>query len=425
MSHDLTRREVLKTAAATGAALTVPSMVFAETPGAATFKIGVIGCGGRGSGAVVDHLTASPNSVLHAMADVFPDRLEGSYNNLKEAMKDRVKVADDHKFTGFDAYQKLLKTDCDIVILATPPGFRPWHLEAAVDAGKHIFMEKPVAVDGYGIRKVFEASEKAKAKNLAVVAGTQRRHDLGYKEMMKRIHNGDIGEILEMSCYWNQGGLWMHPRQANWSDMEWQLRNWLYFTWLSGDHIVEQHIHNLDVCLWAKQAHPVKAVALGGRQTRVDPAYGHIYDHFAVEYTFADGSRMHSYCRQQDGTPSNVSERINGTKGVGSSEAFNKSPVEITGARPYRWDTKQKLPNPYVLEHADLVKSIMDGKPLNEGRQVAESVLTAILGRLAAYSGQVVTWEQALGTKSTMPTDLKMGPLPVPDVAMPGKYQVE
>ncbi|MBS1708943.1 MAG: Gfo/Idh/MocA family oxidoreductase [Armatimonadetes bacterium] len=423
MADNVTRRDVLKTAAATGAALAVPRMVFAES--APVMKIGVIGCGGRGSGAVADHLAANPTAVLHAMADVFPDRLAGSHDNLKKALKDRIKVADDMKFTGFDAYKKLLKTDVDLVILATPPGFRPWHLEAAVDAGKHIFMEKPVAVDGYGIQKVIEASEKAKAKGLGIVAGTQRRHDLAYNEVIKRVHDGQIGDIVEMSCYWNQGGLWMNPRQPNWSDMEWQLRNWLYFTWLSGDHIVEQHIHNIDVCLWAKGSHPVKATALGGRQTRVDPAYGHIYDHFAVEYTFADGSRMHSYCRQQDGTPSNVSERINGTKGVATSEDFGNVPIQIMGSNPFKWESSRKRPNPYMLEHLDLYNSIVAGKPLNEGRQVAESTMTAILGRLAAYSGQEITWEQAMATKRTMPEDWSFGHLPVPAVALPGSYKVE
>ncbi len=423
MPRDLTRRQVLKTAAAAGAALSVPQMVFAEAP--AVTRVGVIGCGGRGSGAAVNHLEGNPNAVIHAMADLFPDRLASSHKNLVDQMKDRVKVDQDHMFTGFDAYKKLLKTDVDLVILATPPGFRPEMVEAAVDAGKHIFMEKPVAVDGAGIRKVLEASEKARAKGLGIVAGTQRRHDLAYNEIVKRVHGGDIGDVLEMTCYWNQGGLWLHDRQPGWSDVEYQIRNWLYYTWLSGDHIVEQHVHNLDVCLWAKGAHPVKAIALGGRQTRTAPEYGHIYDHFAVEYTFADGTKMHSYCRQQDNTAGNVSERIIGSKGFATSEAFNTVPIQIMGERPYKWTSSMKRPNPYVLEHKDLYDSIVAGKPLNEGRQVSESVLTAILGRLAAYSGQEVTWEQALATKSTMPADLGFGPMAVDPVAKPGDYKVE
>jgi predicted dehydrogenase len=305
----------------------------------------------------------------------------------------------------------------DSVILTTPPAFRATHLRAAIEGGKHVFMEKPVAVDAPAVRSVIESADMAKSKNLAIVAGTQRRHDLGYNEAMKRIHEGQMGDVVALYAYWNQGGLWMHPRQEKWSDMEWQLRNWLYFTWLSGDHICEQHIHNLDVCNWAMGKHPVKAVSLAGRQVRTDPAYGHIFDHFGTEYEYDNGVLMHSMCRQIDGTASRVSERIVGTGGTSDGNSW------IKGAKDWRWDPDAERPNPYVLEHKDLIKSIRAGQPQNEGRQVAESTMTAILGRMAAYSGQEVTWDQAMASNvSLMPASLTMDAhLEVPPVAVPGK----
>jgi predicted dehydrogenase len=412
MSQDaLSRRNFLIGSSAATAALLLPNLANAQ--GSDTIKVGVIGCGGRGTGAAGDCVSAAPGVVIWSMGDVFEDRLRGSRDALKKDHKNAYRVTDDRAFTGFDAYKKVIASGVDLVILATPPGFRPAHIRAAVEAGKHVFTEKPVAVDGPGIREVIAASELASQKKLAIVAGTQRRHDLAYREVMRRIHDGAIGEITALTCYWNQGGLWMNPRQAHWSDMEWQLRNWLYFTWLSGDHIVEQHVHNLDVCNWAMRAHPVKALSLGGRQVRTDPAYGHVYDHFATEYEYENGVRMASQCRQIDGTASRVSEHIMGTKGTSNAH------TSIKGANPWRWEGDR--PNPYVQEHRHLIESIRAGKPLNEGRQVAESTLTAIMGRMSAYTGQEVTWDQAMNsTEVLMPTTLQMGPLPVPPVAKPG-----
>ncbi|MDI9641338.1 Gfo/Idh/MocA family oxidoreductase [Geitlerinema splendidum] len=376
-----------------------------------------MGCGGRGTGAAANCVESSPGVEIVAMGDAFADRLQSSVNSLKDSCKDAFKVPQNQMFVGVDAYKKVLETNCDLVVLATPPGFRPIHLEAAIAAGKHVFTEKPVAVDGEGIRKVFDASDLAKQKGLAIVAGTQRRHQNNYLETMKRINDGAIGDIVSMSCYWNQGGLWMHPRKDTWGDLEWQLRNWLYFTWLSGDHIVEQHVHNIDVCLWAKGEVPTHAVGHGGRQSRTSPDYGHIYDHFAIEYSFGDGSILHSYCRQQEGTATNVSERIVGTKGVTNAAG------RIWGANPYQFEGEN--PNPYVQEHKNLIASIRAGKPLNEGRQVAESTLAAIMGRLAAYTGQVVTREGALATKNLVPEDLEWEmSLNVPSVAIPGQTKL-
>jgi predicted dehydrogenase len=291
-------------------------------------------------------------------------------------------------------------------------------MEAAVAAGKHVFMEKPVAVDPTEVRQVIAASDLAAQKKLGIVAGTQRRHEAPYIETMKRVHAGAIGDIISAQCYWNQGGLWMNARQPAWSDMEWQLRNWLYFTWLSGDHIVEQHVHNLDVVNWAIQATPVKALSLGGRQVRTDPAYGHVYDHFTTEFEYPNGVKVLSMCRQIDGTASRVEERVQGTKGTTNCNG------SIRGQNAWRFEGERN--NPYVQEHTDLIASIRANKPLNEGRRIAESTLTAIMARMSAYTGQEVTWDQAMNSKlSLMPAKLEMGPMPVPPVAVPGKTPLE
>ncbi len=416
-----TRRELLQASSIAAAALVVPT--FAHAAGTDKIKIGMIGCGGRGTGAIVNNLTSNDGVTLVAMGDLFPDRLNGSLENIKNELKDhpeKVAVKPDMMFTGLDAYQKVLATEVDMVILATPPGFRPIHFEAAVNAGKHVFMEKPVAVDAPGIRKVLAAGEMAKQKKLSVVAGTQRRHDFGYNEIMKRIHDGEIGEVVAAQCYWNQGQLWHIARTPNMSDAEWQLRNWYYFAWIGGDHYVEQHVHNLDVVNWALNAHPVAAYGMGGRQLRTDPMYGHIYDHFAVEFEYPKGVRTLSMARQMDSTDANVSERIVGTQGTSNAGG------EIWGSFPYKYEGKRN--NPYDQEHIDLVNSIRAGMPLNEAKTVAESTLTAIMGRMSAYSGKRVTWEEALNsTEVLMPAEFKdmKSALPTPPVFVPGKYVVK
>jgi myo-inositol 2-dehydrogenase/D-chiro-inositol 1-dehydrogenase len=411
MSGSLSRREFIVGSSVATASLLIPR--FAHASGSDTIKVGLIGCGGRGTGAAANCVESSPGVVIYAMGDLFPDRLAGSRDTLKGALKEAYQVPDDRAFTGWDAYKKVLAQPVDMVILATPPGFRPIHLAAAIEAGKHIFMEKPVATDAPGIRSIIESSDKAAAKGLAIVCGTQRRHDLAYNEAMKRIHDGAIGDVASMNVYWNQGGLWMNTRQPNWSDMEWQLRNWLYFTWLSGDMITEQHIHNIDIGNWAMNTHPVKAVSLAGRQVRTDPAYGHIFDHFATEFEYANGVKMVSMCRQIDGTDGNVSEWIVGTKGRSDGNNWISGPGE--------WKWAGERPNPYMLEHRDLIASIRAGKPLNEGRRIAETTMTAIMGRMAGYTGKVVTWDQAINSQEKLvPDTFAFGPMPVPPVATPG-----
>ncbi len=417
--YTISRRDFIKGSAASAAllgaaSLGLPKGVFAA--GSDVIKVGVIGCGGRGSGAARDCLAMSDGVKIYALGDLFQDRVDGLYNNLTgdDSIKNKVDLSRDRVFTGFDAYKKVIASGVDMVILASPPGFRPTHFREAILAGKHVFMEKPVAVDATGVRLIMKMGKIAEGKGLGVVAGTQRRHQFPYVETIKRIHDGAIGDIVAAQCYWNQGGLWNHGRDPKWTDMEWQIRNWLYFTWLSGDHICEQHVHNIDVINWAVGDHPVKCVGMGGRQVRTDPAYGHIFDHFTVEYEYASGARLMSMCRQIDGCCGNVSEHVIGTKGT--SNCYST----ISGKKLWKYEG----PNPgaYQQEHADLIASIRAGKPLNEAQRIAESCLTAIMGRMSAYTGQEVTWEQALNSKEDlMPATLEFGPIAVPPVAIPGK----
>ena len=383
-----------------------------------TVQIALIGCGGRGTGAARDICEGAQGIEIVAMGDLQPDRLARSRRQLAENIAANYKVDDDHAFTGFDAYQRVLESDVDLIILATPPGFRPMQLKAAVDAGKHIFTEKPVAVDPVGIRSVLATADAAQAKGLAIVAGTQRRHDPRYIEIMKRVHDGAIGDVVAGQVYWNQGGLWHVEREAGMSDMEWQIRNWLYFTWLSGDHIVEQHIHNIDVANWALNGPPVRANGVGGRAARLDPSFGHIFDHFGVELEYANGARILSMCRQQDGTTRYVGERFTGTRG--SAHPSDRNP-SIRGAAEFRWERAGEPVNPYVQEHTDLVASIRAGEPLNELRRVAESTLTAILAREAAYTGTEITWDEIMASDLDLtPGPHAFGPVPTPPVAQPG-----
>jgi predicted dehydrogenase len=375
-----------------------------------TITAGLIGCGGRGTGAAGDFLGSSPNVRIVAAGDAFKDRVDNARKQLSK--NESFKVDDEHAFVGLDAYKKVIDSGVNMVILATPPGFRSIHFAAAVEAGKHVFMEKPVCVDPAGARRVMEAGLKAKEKKLAVVAGTQRRHQKGYVETVKAIHDGAIGEVVSGCAYWNGGGVWVHPRKDGWTDLEWQMRNWYYFTWLCGDHIVEQHIHNIDVMNWVLRAHPVKATAVGGRQVRTGPEFGHIYDHFGVDYEYPNGVHVLSMCRHWPNTPGNVSEHVVGTKGKSNGHSSAGDFKAAGGGK-----------NPYVQEHTDLVESIRKGEPLNEAQQVAESSLAAVMGREAAYTGQVVVWDDFLKSDmDLMPKNLDWNmKLEVPPVAMPGK----
>ncbi len=426
------RREFLtKTTVAAGAALAghlglAPAV---HAAGSDTIKVGLIGCGGRGTGAADNVLHSAKNVSIVALADAFEDRLNGCRNRLQDIARndERVKElgntvdVEGRTYVGLDAYDKLLNEGgVNYVILATPPGFRPTHIEAAVAAGKNIFTEKPVATDGTGIRKVLAAHEESKKKGLGIAAGTQRRHQLGYIETIKRIHDGAIGELVGGRAYWNQGILWFVKRTAQMTDLVYQMRNWYNFTWLSGDHIVEQHVHNIDVINWAFGTHPIRAMGMGGRQRSVpNPEdYGHIFDHFAVDFEYPNGVHVLSECRQIDGCANSISEALVGTRGTCRPDRYS-----INGQRVLTREQDLKAVDPYVQEHTDLIESIRAGKPINELKNVAESTLSAILGRMSTYTGKEVTWEQALNTKEDLvPAKLDWNmSLPVPPVAIPGK----
>lgn len=418
------RRDFLRASAAIAAAglaaHAFPSGAFARI-GASRLRIGVIGCGGRGTGAAVDALNASPDTEIVALADVMQDRLAGCRNSLASDGNPhaaRAKVPEERCFGGFEGYKQLLDSGVDCVILATPPHFRPMHFAAAVERSKHVFMEKPVAVDPVGVRAVLAAAEVAERKRLNVVAGTQRRHEQCYLEAMARIRDGAIGRITSARVYWNQGGLWMHKRRPEWSDMEWQLRNWLYFAWLSGDHIVEQHVHNLDVACWALEELPRNVSGMGGRQVRTSPDYGHVFDHFAVDYEYESGVSVTSFCRQIDGCAGRVEEVIHGTEG---RAVLSSGRAQIFGKSPWRFSGRQE--SPYVVEHRNLIAGITGAGPyINEGRQVALSTMLAVAGRMSAYTGKSLTWEQALtSTLDLSPPAYEMGELPTPEVAVPGR----
>ena len=422
------RRQFLTQASAAAVGTTLASH-FSTLPGAYAagtdeIRVGLIGCGGRGTGAAMNCLNSAEGVKLIAMADAFQDRLDTSRKILNERGGAKVDIKDDHTFVGLDAYEKLLKTDVNYVILATPPGFRPIHIKAAVDAGKFVFGEKPVCVDSAGARACFATHDVIAKKGLGMVAGTQYRHFVPYIESIKRVQDGTIGKLVSGNCYYNTGLLWNRERQPSWSDLEFQMRNWLYYTWLSGDHLVEQAIHNVDTIVWAFNAHPVRAVAMGGRQTRTEPIWGHIYDHFSIDYEFPDGSHCMMMCRQQDACDKKVANEFVGTEGT----AFVLPQYFIQGKKPWKLEesVSTDLGNAYVQEHTDFIASIRAGKPLNELKQVTESSLTAVLGREAAYTGKSVSWDEILNAKqSLMPPKLEWGPMPMPPVAMPGQTTLE
>lgn len=420
--NGLTRRKFISAGASAAVLGAVGRSLYAA--GSDKIRIGLIGCGRRGSGAVADCLRAAGGVEFTAMGDVFAGAITSAGSRIMAVMskyqiaRERFNVSKENIFTGFDAYERVLESDVDLVILGTPPQFRPFHFKAAVEAGKHVFMEKPVAVDPVGVRSVIESAKLAEQKGVAVVAGTQRRHQKHYLEIFKRIHNGDIGEIVSAQCYWNQDGVLFSETRPEWSEMERQLRNWYYFTWLSGDIIVEQHVHNIDVVNWAFGEHPVKAMGMGGRQVRNEPKYGNIYDHFAVEYEYPSGTRALSMCRQMDGCSQRISEHIVGTKGTAyTDEAVGR----IEG--PYSYEYRGPNPDPYVEEHKDLIASIRKGSVLNEGKRVAESTMTGIMGRMSAYTGRELKWDWVMKSSKLdlSPPSYEFGDLPVRDVAVPGK----
>ena len=431
------RRRFLSTsstaaAGALAAQLVVPRAVRAA--GSDHVKVGLVGCGGRGTGAAQQALTADKGAQLTSVADLFPDALEKGLENVRKSHEKQVKVTPEACFTGFDAYKQLIDSGVDVVLLCSPPGFRPAHLAYAVEKGKHVFTEKPMAVDIPGVHSVLATMARAREANVSIVAGFCYRYSYPERELFKRVHDGEIGKISTVYGVYNTGSLWNKPRKPEWSDMEWQIRNWLYFTWLSGDHIVEQAVHTIDKMIWAmKDEPPMKAMAHGGRQSRTDAAYGHIFDHFSVVYEWADGTRGYHFCRQQEGTAGDTSDQIVGTKGVADIVPFRSQTIRTAEGK---WKYEGDNPNMYQVEHNELFAAIRADKRIDDGKRMMTSTAMAIMGRMAAYTGQVIYWDESMrkqagaGSKAPClmdskeklgPEKLGMGAFDVPPVAVPGR----
>ncbi|MFT5141739.1 MAG: myo-inositol 2-dehydrogenase/D-chiro-inositol 1-dehydrogenase [Rhodothermales bacterium] len=441
MADSLSRRDFLqRTTAVVGGALALPAALPRKSSAYYStddvIRVGLIGCGGRGTGAAYQALATSQNVQLVAMADAFRDRLDGCHDNLTKESSDqeaaqvrsRVQVPEENKFVGFDAYKSVLPL-VDVIILTTPPGFRPIHFEAAVAAGKQIFMEKPVATDGPGIRRVLAAAEEAKRKKLNVVVGLQRHYQTVYREWVERLHAGMIGEIVLGRVYWNSSGVWVRDRAGleekagrKLTEMEYQMRNWYYFNWLCGDHITEQHIHNLDVGNWVMQGYPTKANGQGGRQVRTGLDHGQIFDHHMVEFEYANGGRVLSQCRHIEGCTNRVSEGFHGTSGTAPQPGVI---VSASGHDLFRHDDKNDA-NPYQVEHDELFAAIAAGEyKYADAENGAYATLTSIMGRMATYSGREVTWEDALNSEENiMPERYAFDATPpvVPDAE--GRYPI-
>ena len=387
-------------------------------------KVGVIGCGGRGSGAVQDLFDAANGIKFVALGDVFPEKVERMRNSIKQRFNQDIPA--ENCFVGFDAYKKVIDAGIDMVIMTTPPAFRPEHFQYATQKGKHSFMEKPIAVDPKGYRTVMAAAKQAKAKNLSVVTGIQRRHERRYVEANKMIQAGLIGEITGGNVYWNQSMLWYKKRENNWSDMEWMIRDWVNWNWLSGDHIVEQHVHNIDVFLWMSGLKIAKATGFGSRQRRIT---GDQYDNFSIDFEMENGVHLHSMCRQIDGCGSKVGESIQGTKG--SWDSWSNEIKDLNGNVLWKYDAEKveaefKQNNPYKLEHVDWVNHIRKGTAYDEATDCAISCLAGIMGRESAYTGKTITWDEI--TKSDlnlMPEKLEMGSMDMASykVPVPGSEQ--
>ena len=421
----MTRRRFLKTSAQV-TALTGFS-VATQSSGASSdrIRVGLVGCGGRGTGAARDVMLAGPNIELVAMGDIFKARVGNSLARLKKiqkgdpALKNSIKVRSDHCFAGLDAYQKVIDSDIDYVLLCTPPGFRPEHIEYAVKKGVHIFAEKPCATDAPGVRRILALENEMKRKGIGLLSGFNSRHVFHYADLVKAIHNGELGDVMSLYAYFNTGNIWYREREPGMTLPEYRFHNWFHVDWLCGDHIVEQHVHNLDFCNWIMQAHPVRAYGMGGRQYHTNRG-GNIYDHFTIEFEYENGVRMTSMCRQIQGTDTKIGEEIVGTKGHGAIVGHK---TQITGenAKVFREHPEQH--ESHRQEHIDFIAALRRGEIPNDTRFLCESSLTAIMGRESAYTGKHVTWSEILNS------DLRLSPRniaawngsirPVPKPGMP------
>ncbi|TVQ05071.1 MAG: gfo/Idh/MocA family oxidoreductase [Balneolaceae bacterium] len=435
----LTRRDFMKktTMAAGGGFLlgSLPVANSAYASGSDTLKVAVIGCGGRGTGAANQALNADPGVKIVAMADVFRDRLDSSYNALaqRHLATGRLDVPEEHKFVGFDAYKKAIPL-ADVVILAAPPGFRPAHFEECVKHGKHMFCEKPIATDAPGVRRFMAAAEDARKKKLNIVLGLQRRYQNNYREAYKRVQDGAIGDIISGQVYWNEDGVWVRHREPGMSELMYQVHNWFYFVWLAGDQILEQNIHNIDIANWYIGEYPATAQGMGGREVRTGKEYGQIFDHNFVEYTYPSGAIISAQCRHQRNTMSRVAEVLQGTRGTASHAGFTSSAIirDRNGNVVYDHDGTND-PNPYQQEHDELFAAIRNGGYIDDSDYGAKTTMTAIMGRMAVYSGQMIHWDDAINSDAqlmpyevtddtpppVLPDENGYYPVPVPGVSPP------
>ncbi len=426
-TRHVSRRSLLKAGAAVSAGVLASAGGRVFAAGSDKMGVAIIGCGSRGTKDAVDFLHSADGLEMVAMADLFPDRIESSLAQMRKQCGDKVTVTPETTFLGFDAYKKVLAMkEVDVVMLTTPPAFRPQMVRAAIEAGKHIFVEKPGAVDPVGVRSLLASAEMADKKRLSMVVGTQQRWQPQYLELIKRIHDGKLGDIVGGQAYWNWGSSKWHfeHRKPEWSDMEWQIRCWPYFVWLSGDHIVEQHLHNMDILNWAIGSPPVQCLAVGGRQARTSPEFGNIYDHFAAEYEYPNGIRVMSMCSQIEGSTPRVGERVQCTKGATYTTRGEGYIEDVKGKKVFTYD--DPIHSGEIAQCANLVKAIRNDEPINECKRLAESTMTVILGRMSAYTGRALKWDWALKASKLdlSPEKYEMGDLPVRPVAIPGQVKL-
>lgn len=424
-ASDESRRDFLRSSSAAAASLVATGLAdnrSAHAAGDDVIRVGLIGCGGRGTKAAAQAVSADPNAKLVAMGDAFPDRLEQSFKSLTTQRKlaGKIDVPKQRQFVGFDAYRHVTD-NVDVVLLTTPPHFRPIHLKYAIDNNRHVFAEKPIATDAPGVRSVLRTCEEAKRKKLSVVSGLCLRYYDCFRDTVNRIHDGALGDIHTLQASDYRGQIWVKPRQPGWTDMYYQMRNWYYFTWLSGDFNTEQHVHFLDICAWVmKDQYPVNAVGMGGRAVRNKKEHGNIYDHFSIVYEYANGAKLFSNTRQIRGCWRDMSAYVTGSKGNGHiSENHGKHHMNVDGKK---WQYGGKHNNFYQTEHDELFRSIRDGKPINNGEYMAKSTMMAIMARMAAYTGQQITWDRAMNSKLDLSPPKYDWSISLPErpVAIPG-----
>ena len=430
----ISRRDILRAAGSTAAVASATlgmRGVHADNPSGETLKVGLIGAGGRGRGAIVQTLSVPGSNVkLTAIADAFKGGIDGTMRALNE-MQDKVDCPEDRRYDGLDGYKRVIDAS-DLVILATPPGFRPFHFDAAVQAGKHVFMEKPVCVDSYGARRVLEAARQADEKKLKVVVGLQRRYQTNYREALTKVREGMIGDIIGGQVYWNGSGIWFRDREPNQTEMQYQVNNWYHFNWLCGDHICEQHVHNIDIANWFLDSVPISAYGVGGRQQRVPGQSSEIYDHHAVNFAYPGGVRIASQCKQFPGGENHVEEHFQGTKGMLSLHPGHAKITDLSGQE--LWKFSGENPDPYQVEHDELHAAIRNDTPKNDAYYGASSSFSSVLGRLATYSGKTWKYDDALQLDfRTMPEDptWETTPPAVPDkdgnypLPMPATFKIQ